>query len=965
MKREILFIILLFFAGFISRAQIVITDPTFATRFDSIIVFFDASLSTGEYGNDATSLEGYVGSDVYAHTGVTIDGEGTWQFVNSTWGTADSAKFKLERVSGDLWKLAIGDPYRYYYVPSAKKITQLSFVFRNTDGSRSGRAPGGADIFIDLFEPGITVTFSQPFINTEFGDPRRQPVFLNTGDTLDIQSIGVAIGTEVDMMELLIDDLLTESVYDDTLNYDYIADAGYGRKIIRVIAYDPAELSDTGEMVIMVNPPVENLSRSPGITDGINYIDENSVVVSLNAPYKDFAYVLGDLNDWMVDENYFMKRDSVDALHVHWWLEISGLSDTQEYGFQYLVDGEVRVADSYSEKILDPWNDQYITPQVYPNLKAYPAGKTEQAVTAFKTAEPDYQWQTSGYVRPPKEELVINELLIRDFLQAHDYSTLTDTLDYLENLGVNAIELMPVNEFEGNISWGYNPSFHMALDKYYGNKNAFKSFIDSCHSRGIAVILDVVFNHAFGQSPLVRLYSSGDFGPPTTQNPWFNVTATHPYNVGYDFNHESILTQEFMDRVNAFWLTEYKVDGFRFDLSKGFTQTFNTDVGAWGAYDASRIVILKRMADNIWEVDNDAYIILEHFAENSEEIELSSYGMMLWGNMNHDYAEAAMGYTSDLTWATSKGRGWTVPHLVTYMESHDEERLMFKTLNFGNSSGGYNTQEFNVALKRMELDAVFFLTIPGPKMIWQFGELGYDYSINRCTDGTINDNCRLDPKPIAWNYYEANPRKRLFQVYQSLIQLRKDHEVFNTTDYSYALSAPTKRLNLSHVDLKVTILGNFGVTQGSLNPSFQESGYWYDYFTGDSVNVINVTEGITLQPGEYRLYTNKKLTTPDFILDLNESFTNAPETGLNAYPNPSRDHFTIRVTLNQSAYVTMTVFDITGKEVNRLIDGQKVDSIHEFQWNCNTAMGSEVENGIYFIRLTTQNETRIIKVIKY
>lgn len=368
----------------------------------------------------------------------------------------------------------------------------------------------------------------------------------------------------------------------------------------------------------MVYPPVDDLSRSHGITDGINYIDDNTVVVSLNAPFKDFVYVIGDFNDWMVDEQYFMKRDSIDALHIHWWLEIDGLSDTEEYGFQYLVDGEIRVADPYSEKILDPWNDQYISSQVYPGLKPYPSGKTEQAVSTFETAESEYQWQTTGYVRPPKEELVIYELLIRDFIAAHDYNTLIDTLDYLVDLGINAIELMPVNEFEGNSSWGYNPSFHMALDKYYGNKNAFKSFIDTCHSRGIAVILDVVLNHAFGQSPLVRLYNSGDFGPPTTQNPWLNVDATHPFNVGYDFNHESLLTQEFVDRVNAYWLTEYKIDGYRFDLSKGFMQT-----GDFYGYNASRIVLLKRMADQIWNVDPETYVILEHLGENTEEKELA------------------------------------------------------------------------------------------------------------------------------------------------------------------------------------------------------------------------------------------------------------------------------------------------------------------------------------------------------
>lgn len=242
-------------------------------------------------------------------------------------------------------------------------------------------------------------------------------------------------------------------------------------------------------------------------------------------------------------------------------------------------------------------------------------------------------------------------------------------------------------------------------------------------------------------------------------------------------------------------------------------------------------------------------------------------------------------------------------------------------------------------------------------MIWQFGELGYDYS--------IDENGRTGENPIKWDYFDVDERKRLYQVYQSLIQLRKDHEVFNTSTYSYALSAPTKRLNLTHADLKVTILGNFGVTQGSLNPGFQESGYWYDYFTGDSINVANVTESISLQPGEYRFYTNRKLTTPDFILEVKEPVSNLSEIQLNAYPNPSWDKFNIRVSSPQPVHVTITIFDITGKEVLQLIAGQKVSDSQEFLWDGKTAMGIEAESGIYFIRVTTQDANQIIKVIKY
>ena len=316
------------------------------------------------------------------------------------------------------------------------------------------------------------------------------------------------------------------------------------------------------------------------------------------------------------------------------------------------MDGDLRIADPYTEKVLST-NDAFISADTYPNLKPYPQGQTEQLVSIAETGQTPFNF--SAFTRPEQGELVIYELLVRDFIESHDYATLRDTLDYLDRMGVNAIELMPVSEFDGNESWGYNPATYFAPDKYYGPKEDLQQFIDEAHQRGIAIILDVVYNHQTGQSPFIRLYNEGTFGAPTADNPWANTEARHPFNVFYDNNHESALTQQWLDRVNEHWLTEYNVDGFRFDLSKGFTQT-NTlgDVGAWGQYDQSRIDLLTRMADAIWSVDDRAYIILEHFAETSEEQVLASYrtgeglpGMMLWNNQHGPYNQISMGFASN------------------------------------------------------------------------------------------------------------------------------------------------------------------------------------------------------------------------------------------------------------------------------------------------------------------------------
>ncbi|HCC71652.1 MAG TPA: alpha-amylase, partial [Bacteroidales bacterium] len=122
------------------------------------------------------------------------------------------------------------------------------------------------------------------------------------------------------------------------------------------------------------------------------------------------------------------------------------------------MDGSVRIGDPYAEKVLDPWNDQYITDETYPGLIDYPEGKATGLVTVIHPGDPVYNWSVTDFQPPAKEDLVIYELHLRDFLASHDYLTLIDTLNYLDNLGVNAVELMPVNEFDGNLSWGYNPS---------------------------------------------------------------------------------------------------------------------------------------------------------------------------------------------------------------------------------------------------------------------------------------------------------------------------------------------------------------------------------------------------------------------------------------------------------------------------------------------------------------------------
>lgn len=304
-----------------------------------------------------------------------------------------------------------------------------------------------------------------------------------------------------------------------------------------------------------------------GREDGVTMVNDSTAYFQLYAPNKAFVHIIGDFASWNPRAEYQMKRSTNGAT---WWIEITGLEAGAQYRFQYVVEGKLKIGDPYSSLVLDPFNDGQIPANIYPNRPPYPAGLTSGIVSIFTLAP--VETTPTLHPKPAKKDLIIYELLLRDFLQKHSFSTLKDTLDYLQRLGVNAIEIMPVNEFEGNYGWGYNPIYHLALDKIYGPESTFRELIEEVHARGMVIILDVVYNHAFGPSPFAQLYWDAANNRPAPDNPWLNPVAKHDFNVGYDFNHESPATKYFVKRALSWWLKTFGVDGFRFDLSKGFTQ---------------------------------------------------------------------------------------------------------------------------------------------------------------------------------------------------------------------------------------------------------------------------------------------------------------------------------------------------------------------------------------------------------
>ena len=933
--KQILLLIILVVLFSVTKAQVVYTDPAIPTADETVTVYFNAT---------GTNLEGYNG-DVYAHTGITI-GSAKWQHVIGTWNV-NSTQPQLTHISNDLYKLEITPTIRSFYsADPGDDITEMCFVFRNAQ-SNAQTIP---DIFIEVYEVGINISLVSP---------ASQPYFVNPGESILIS----AESTEAQTITLYVDGIIITSVNGNSLNHTITASAVEDSKHwIKVVAASGG-LQDADSTYYYVRGAnlVETLPA--GVQDGINYIDESTVTLVLHAPQKNSVYVFGDFSDWQIGPEFKLKRTYSDPANpsTRYWVTLSNMNPGEEYGFQYLIDEELVVADAYADKILDPNNDPYIDEATYPNLKPYPVGKTSHIVSVFQTNQPDYLWQVTNFEPPANTDLVIYELLMRDFLDDHSFASLLDTIPYFAKLGINAIELMPVNEFEGNLSWGYNPSFYFAPDKYYGPKDDMKAFVDACHENGIAVIMDMVLNHAYGQNVFARMYWDETNNRPAANNPWFNAVCPHPpYCWGNDFNHQSLFTQAFVDRVTEYWLTEFKVDGYRFDYTKGFT---NSNSG--GSYDPARISVIKRMSDEIWEVNSNAYVILEHWCDNSEEKELANYGCMIWGNVNYNYNEATMGWNanSNFTGVSYKARGYNEPHLVAYMESHDEERLMAKNINYGNMTPDYtyNIKDTLVALDRMELAGAFYFTVPGPKMIWEFGELGYDYYINY--PGEIGgDDHRLDNKPIRWDYLHNIHRRDLFNTWSYLINLKQDYDAFRTTDYTMAVNGAMKRIHLNHSSMNVTILGNFDVETGDIVPNFQHSGYWYDYLSGDSLDVVSATDPISLAAGEFRIYTDVKLILPDWALGVSDHAINNLNS-LSVYPNPSSGNVTVSFNLNQRSGVRITIYDLEGRVINKLADSEFQSGKTTITWHSDKENGQLVNPGFYLCEVVVDGISQIQKII--
>jgi len=463
------------------------------------------------------------------------------------------------------------------------------------------------------------------------------------------------------------------------------------------------------------------------------------------APNANQIYVYGSFNDWQEDQ-YEMNHEDKG----YWSCRVSEAKEGDEY--KYLI--------KTGEKTLHR-NDPYALEVTH-----------SEGNSVIKNLWKD--WEDHNFRPSPLNELIVYELHIGTFNKTEqsgsngDFYSAAEKLDYLKNLGINAIEVMPVSEFPGDFSWGYNPSYPFAVETSYGGPDGLKHFVFEAHMRGIAVIMDVVYNH-FGPGDLDIWQFDGweengmggiyFYNDHRAKTPWGN---TRP-----DYGRPEVINYL---RDNAMlWLEIYQCDGLRFDAT-AIIRLLDTE-------DTSNARALEEGNRFLKNLNGEIQSKFPHKILIAEDLRMDP-------NVTAPLSEGGLGF--DCQWGTGFSQelrdtltqrddsARTLQGIerllfdrfndnafekVIFTESHDEVSNIRSTrlpeeIQPGDAEGEY-------AKKKSTLGAITIFTAPGVPMIFQGQEfLSYEQ---------FNDDLPLD-----WG--REKRFEGIVRLYRDLITLRKSNE---------------------------------------------------------------------------------------------------------------------------------------------------------------------------------------------
>ncbi|MFX0539895.1 alpha-amylase family glycosyl hydrolase [Ornithinimicrobium sp. Y1847] len=456
------------------------------------------------------------------------------------------------------------------------------------------------------------------------------------------------------------------------------------------------------------------------------------------APHAEEVKVVGDFNGW---------NDSAHELHAegtgYWYAEVQGAEHGQEY--KYIL----RNGDDWFMRI-DP-RALAVTNSVG-NGVLYDHGR--------------FDWEgDEAFVTPGQHEMVVYETHIGSFVDSDqggpaNLLDLTGKLDYLHGLGVNAIELMPLMEFAGDYSWGYNPAHIFAVERTYGGPDALKLFVREAHKRGIAVLVDVVYNH-FGPSDLATWQFDGwsengkggiyFYNDHRSSTPWGD---TRP-----DYGRPEV--REFILDNARMWLRDYHVDGLRLDMTPYMRRVDGTH-----GDDIPEGWAMMRMIGEMVRTEFPRRVVIAEDLHNEIAVTATQPGGAAmhaqWDNQFVHPVREALITPSDAdrsVASVAKAVMHSYHHAfdrVIYTESHDEVsngKARITSEVDGANPTGWEAQ------KRATLGAALVLTAPGMPMLFQGQEF-------------LEDEWFRDTVPLDWD--RAWAFRDITQMFRDLIRMRRN-----------------------------------------------------------------------------------------------------------------------------------------------------------------------------------------------
>lgn len=784
MKKVLSILVTLFmFASFGVAAQIFTSSPAILQEGSkNVVLTFHA---------DKAGVAALLNKDVlYAHIGVyTNKSPNTWAHVKYDWNV-DKEDNKFVKKTASTYELTIGDLRSYFGITDpAETITKVCVIARTPKNvSPAGQT---SDQFLDVYPDGYQMQFTNNAASTVFTEATT--INFNV-DVTETSSITLKVNGEV-----------KATANGTNLNKDIAFTAKGAYEVVATATAGGNTKTETVSILYISNSPQANY---PGGTPKMGAVDnpDGSVTFCLAAPGKSTVMIVGSWDDYATLDKNVMAYQDYNG-YRYFWITVNGLDDDTAYTYYFNVDGKYNVGDPYAKLTLDPYSDKWLGDDVFTDRPLYPYSRfDDRMLSVYQKNFYPYKWQCANFEIPAHEQLVIYELLLRDFTGtegAHEgngtIAKAIEKIPYLHQLGINAVELMPVMEFNGNNSWGYNTNFYFSLDKAYGSPLELKQFVDECHKCGIAVILDIVFNHSDGLHPWYQMYDPAS-------NPFYNATAPHDWSVLNDWKQENPLVQQQWEDVIKFWMKEYNVDGYRFDLVKGL----GTSYGSTDGYNASRFPVMQRLHNHIKAVKPNGIHINEFLGPEQEEIEYGNDGQLNWNNQNGTASNYAKGQSAATNVFNAMGsRPWGT--VVSYMESHDEQRIAYNALVSGTPAIKTNT---TTRTQRLGSLAAMMLFTPGPQMVWQFGELAADENTKNG-----NDN-NTDPKTVIWSRLDDSDYKGLHDTYSDLMWLRRSNpELFSqNAQLTMTFAGSVQRSGkLVSGDKEVVILINPGVNERDIS----------------------------------------------------------------------------------------------------------------------------------------------------